>query len=167
MMFLPSDKWSSRYSKQFYTIEIKSYQLLETPPHEHPSSSSSSHDEPAASATPFGEDDHCAFGFCPPHKTKFPAIYYRIEIMSGTSRRFCLRRYSQFRYLCEKLDADGEKGLKKEFPPKVGPFHSDSEEFLEERMKKLHQFLRDLLARPESVGNPLIEQFLELDALTT
>ena len=52
----------------------------------------------------------------------------------------------------------------RQLPPKTGPFHRDSPEFLEQRMKGLSKFLIDLLLRPECVNNPLVEDFLELDS---
>lgn len=32
MMFLPPDKWSSRYEQQFYTVEMKKYAKLDKDP---------------------------------------------------------------------------------------------------------------------------------------
>ena len=52
----------------------------------------------------------------------------------------------------------------RQLPPKTGPFHRDSPEFLEQRMKGLYKFLIDLLLRPECVDNPLVEDFLELSS---
>jgi len=51
---------------------------------------------------------------------------------------------------------------KRHLPPKTGPFHRDSPEFLEERMEGLYQFLMDVLLRPECVNNTWVEAFLEL-----
>mmetsp|Transcript_32256 Transcript_32256/g.59609 ORF Transcript_32256/g.59609 Transcript_32256/m.59609 type:complete len:160 (-) Transcript_32256:952-1431(-) len=157
MMFLPEDQWSPRYEEQFYTIRMKKYTTLHSPA-----------EAAKRNTDPFGDDDACSlFGLCNNGKKKYPAVYYEIEVLNGTTSHTCLRRYSQFHHLCKKLDDDpsGEilGCLRKSLPPKTAPFHKESDDFLEERMVGLHAFLRDLLIRQECVNNPLIEQFLELN----
>mmetsp|Transcript_1703 Transcript_1703/g.3628 ORF Transcript_1703/g.3628 Transcript_1703/m.3628 type:complete len:159 (-) Transcript_1703:1051-1527(-) len=156
MMFLPEDQWSPRYEKQFYTIRMKKYTTLHNP---------SEIIKEANNADPYEDDDDACqlFGFCNNNKKKYPAVYYEIEVMSGTTIHTCLRRYSQFHLLCKQLDPNGDMGLKKILPPKTAPFRKLSNTFLEERMSALHAFLGDLLIRQECVNNPLIEQFLELN----
>lgn len=155
MMFLPEDKWSPRYDKQFYTIRMKKYITLYIPPSQSENNTN----------TTFGDDATCSifgFGFCNNKKQKYPAIYYEIEVLSGTAHHTCLRRYSEFHTLCKRLDPNGDMGLLKILPPKTGPFHKVSDEFVQERMEGLYAFLRGTLIRQECVNNPLIEQFLEL-----
>ena len=164
MMFLPEDKWSPRYETQFYSIRLNKYTTLNRPP-----DIISKHHE-NDNDTLFGEENECSiFDFCNSHQ-KYPAVYYEIEVMSGSKTHTCLRRYSQFYYLCKKLDPSGEMGLKKSLPPKTNNplllFHQSKrdfdDDFLKERMDGLYAFLRGLLIRQECVNNPLIEQFLEL-----
>jgi hypothetical protein len=148
MMFLPESKWSPRYETQFYTIRMNTYTTLAKPT----PSSSSDHDDD----TTFGNDE-CSL--CN-QKNKFPAVYYKIEVLRGNTQHTCLRRYSQFVYLCNKIDATGE--LRRHLPPKAGLFHKDSPEFLEQRMKELYKFLMNVLTRPECVNDKWVEAFLEL-----
>lgn len=145
-MFLPESKWSPRYETQFYTIRMNSYTTLEKPP------------DHAAADTTFGNDE-CSL--CNHNKTKFPAVYYKIEVLRGHTQHTILRRYSQFLYLCKKIDATGE--MHKHLPPKAGLlFHKDSPEFLSVRMEGLYKFLMNVLLRPECVNDKWVEAFLEL-----
>ena len=115
----------------------------------------------APSAEPF-DRDYCQL-FC--EKTRFPAIYYEIDVFCGTKKHTCLRRYSQFLQLCNKFDPSGKLGVKSKLPPKTGPFYEATHDFLENRKHMLHEFLKELLTRKEAVANPFVEQFLELDVL--
>lgn len=147
-MFLPESKWSPRYGTQFYTIRMNSYVTL---------------DKPATylGDTTFG-DDECSL--CN-HNTKFPAVYYKIDVIRGNTQHTVLRRYSQFLYLCKKIDVtERDNILKRHLPPKTGLFHRDSPEFLEERMEGLYKFMMDALIRPECINNKWVEDFLELSA---
>jgi hypothetical protein len=139
MMYLPQDKWSSRYDKQFYTIQINGYSTLDKPPE--------------------GDfvQDTC---FLCTHK--FPATYYTIEISCGHDRHIVHRRYSQFVTLCKKFDPSNQLGVRSKLPPKTGLFHKDINDFLEDRMNALYGFLKGLLTRQEAVGNGVVERFLEL-----
>ena len=143
MMFLPDDKWSPRYEQQFYTIQIKTYTKLDTPPEEDTF-----------------DNDACQF-LC--GGSKFPAVYYNIEVSCGTEKHTCLRRYSQFVSLCNKFDPNKKLDIRVKLPPKTGPFHEVADEFLDQRMNGLYAFLREMLTRQEAVGSSLVEQFLELD----
>ena len=143
MMYLPKDKWSSRYEQQFYTIQIQSYSKLNKPP---------------TGASDSFTDVTCQF-LCGP---KFPAVYYSIEISCGTKHHSCLRRYSQFQLLCNKVDPSGKLGLQLKLPPKTGLFHQETTYFLKERMQRLNMFLEDFLTRQEAVDNAFVEQFLDL-----
>mmetsp|Transcript_18422 Transcript_18422/g.31172 ORF Transcript_18422/g.31172 Transcript_18422/m.31172 type:complete len:158 (-) Transcript_18422:435-908(-) len=152
MMFLPESKWSPRYETQFYTIRMNTYTILDKPS---PSSD--------GTTTTFRTDE-CSL--CN-HNTKFPAVYYKIEVLRGNTQHTCLRRYSQFLYLSNKIchvTTERDTMHKRHLPPKTGPFHRDSPEFLEERMEGLYQFLMDVLLRPECVNNTWVEAFLELGA---
>lgn len=148
MMFLPESKWSPRYETQFYTIRMNSYTILDK-------TTSPSDD------TTFGTDE-CSL--CN-HDKKSPAVYYKIEVLRGNTQHTCLRRYSQFLYLYNKIHTtERDDTHKRHLPPKTGPFHRDSPEFLEERMEGLYKFLLDVLLRPECVNNKWVEAFLELGA---
>ncbi|KAL7483849.1 hypothetical protein ACHAW6_009492 [Cyclotella cf. meneghiniana] len=148
MMYLPEDKWSSRYDNHFYTIKMKTYTTLDNPPQ---------------TVDTFHQDTCQLLGVC--GRAKFPAIYYAIDVFSGTDHRTCLRRYSQFRQLCNKIDPNGALGIRAKLPPKTGPFHKDTSDFLEDRLNGLNAFMREVLTRQDSVGNSLVEQFLELNVL--
>eukprot|EP00986_Skeletonema_menzelii_P010254 scaffold4968_cov148-Skeletonema_menzelii.AAC.1 len=147
MMFLPESKWSPRYEAQFYTIRMNTYELLDKP-----------------APTTFGNDE-CSL--CNYHHQKHPAVYYKIEVLRGNTKHTCLRRYSQFLYLRNKIhytERDDNMYTKKHFPHKTGPFHRDTPQFLEERMEGLCKFLMDVLLRPECVNNKWLEAFLELSS---
>ncbi len=148
MMFLPESKWSPRYGTQFYTIRMNSYVTLDTPTR-------------SSDNIIFG-DDECSL-LCN-HNTKFPAVYYKIVVIRGNIQHTVLRRYSQFLYLCKKIDNFTERANlhKRHLPPKAGLFHRDSPEFLEERMEGLFKFLMDVLLMPECANNKWVEAFLEL-----
>lgn len=151
MMFLPEDKWSSRYEEQFYTIRMKGYVTIYSPS-ELPTSDL------------FNDDDNmvCSiFGLCNNSK-KFPAVYYQIQVFRGPKSYIVLRRYSQFVTLCKKLDPCGTLQLKKSLPPKSHPLLF-TEVPLTKRILGLYNFLNDILTRQECVNNVLIEQFLELN----
>lgn len=150
MMFLPESKWSPRYGSQFYTIRMNSYVTLNSPT---PS--------PSDDIT-FGGDE-CSLLLCN-HNTKYPAVYYKIDVIRGNTQHTVLRRYSQFLYLCKKIGITERDNImhKRQLPPKTGLFHRDSPEFLEERMEGLFKFLMDVLLRPECVNNKWVEAFLEL-----
>lgn len=158
-MFLPEEQWSPRYEKQFYTIRMSKYKIVH-----------STYEIMADAENLFrddDDDDSCSsiFGFCNPKK-KYPAVYYEIEVRSGTKRHTCLRRYSQFHHLCKTLDPRGEMdGLMKSLPPKTAPFfHNDTDDdFIEERMAGLYSFMRGVLLRQECLNNPLVQQFLRLN----
>ena len=161
MMFLPESKWSPRYESQFYTIRMNTYVTLHKPP----SSLSAEEDDT------FGSNDDISCSFfrhcknCNSHNTKFPAVYYKIDVLRGNTQHTCLRRYSHFVYLCDKVDLKGE--MHKHLPPKTITFfqrsNNKNKEFLDRRMVGLNKFLMDVLLRPESVNNKWIEAFLELD----
>ena len=143
MMYLPEDKWSSRYECQFYTIKMTAYAKFDKAP----------------TTEPFGQDN-CQF-LC--GRNRFPAIYYEVNVFCGTKKHTCLRRYSHFLQLCNKFDPNGKLGVKRKLPSKTGPFHEPTPEYLQNREHGLHEFLKELLTRKEAVANPLVERFLELD----
>lgn len=149
MMFLPESKWSPRYETQFYTIRMNAYELLDKP-------------APSSNDTNTFGNDECSL--CN-HNQKHPAVYYKIEVLRGNTQHTCLRRYSQFLYLRNKvhlIERENNMYNKIHFPPKTGPFHRDSPQFLEERMEGLYKFLMALLLQPECVNNKWVEAFLEL-----
>ena len=151
-MFLPEDKWSSRYEEQFYTIRMKGYVTIYSPS-ELPTNDL------------YNDDDNmvCSFGLCNSNSKKFPAVYYQIQVVRGSKSHIILRRYSQFVTLCKKLDPTGTLQLKKSLPPKSHPLLF-TEVPLSERLLGLYNFLNDILTRQECVNNVLIEQFLELNS---
>jgi hypothetical protein len=151
-MFLPVDKWSPRYDKQFYTIRMDKYTIVDRPP------------TTSTSGDVFS--DTCNFLDICGSKNNFPAVYYEISVFCGTEHNTCLRRYSQFQQLCNKLDPNGSMGIKKLLPQKTHPFHKDTDAFLVERMEGLYRFMKDILVRPECVNNSLIEQFLDLQVFS-
>jgi hypothetical protein len=148
MMYLPEDKWSPRYDKQFYTIKMKIHTTI---------------DNPLKPVDTFNEDTCHFLGIC--RNANAPTIYYSIDVLSGTNHHTCLRRYSQFRQLCNKIDPKGALGIRSKLPPRMGPFLKDTSDFLEYRLNGLHAFLIEVLARQDSVGNSVVENFLELKVL--
>lgn len=151
-MFLPVDKWSPRYEKQFYTIRMDKYTIVDRPP--------------TTSTSGDAFNDTCNFLDICGSKNNFPAVYYEISVFCGTEHNTCLRRYSQFLQLCNKLDPNGSMGIKKLLPQKTHPFHKDTDAFLVERMEGLYRFMKDILVRPECVNNSLIEQFLDIQVFS-
>ena len=153
MMYLPEDKWSPRYDEQFYTIRMKKYITIKDP------------SELPNNSDPFPDDDGpCSsiLSFCSPHK-KYPATYYEIQVLRGTTSHTIYRRYSQFHQLCKQMDPSGTMKLKQSLPSKTGPFHNISEKYLEERRERLYIFMREVLIRQECVNNVLVGRFLMLN----
>lgn len=179
MMFLPEDKWSPRFDKQFYTIRMNKYVSLKGPP-------TPTSDDTNSKIHQFGKDDNndcCSIlPICNNTKQTYPATYYEIEVLRGNQVHKCLRRYSQFEYLCKKMMLDFIKKspiamnreieemtleIKKTFPPKTIALIQNNkltdDKFLNERREALYNWLRGLLIRQECVNNEVIKQFLELN----
>lgn len=160
MMYLPKDKWSSRYGQKFYTIYMTTYTIINNPS-ELPQSDND--------YSLLGDDDIlCSlFGniICNNHNTSFPAVYYEIQVLCGTNKHTILRRYSQFDQLYKMLDSRNNMKLRNRLPPKtLSLLHKviPNDDVLNKRLLGLYNFINELLIRKESVDNPLIERFLEL-----
>jgi len=143
---------------------MKGYTTLHAPPREGMRASFGDNDD----------DDNCGLSlFCSTNikKKKYPAVYYEIEVSCGNATRKVLRRYSQFRQLCRKIEIDANNinnqqlqimDSKKLLPPAPLFQKSFEDSFLEERMAGLCTFMKELLSRQECLNNTIVEQFLEL-----
>ena len=160
MMYLPKDKWSSRYGQKFYTIYMTAYTIIhnssELPPSDYDYSL-------------LGDDDMlCSlFGniICNNHNSSFPAVYYEIQVLCGSNKHAILRRYSQFDQLYKMLDSRNIMKLRNRLPPKTLSLQQKfipNDDVLNKRLLGLYNVINELLIRKECMDNPLIERFLEL-----
>ena len=81
-----------------------------------------------------------------------------------------MRRYSQFKWLHNQLiasppEAANQEAIPLSIPPGTCPWQKHVEEFLQNRLEALHEYLRDVLARPGYARHPAMQLFLELDKL--
>ena len=181
LIFLPYDKWSPRYESQFYTIKMERYYIIRDPS-DWPASTMSG---TSTTATTTSDDENedmnsstITCQFCSRcrgggvmnnntrKKTKYPAVYYEIEILYGSggggggtnnsnssitnNTTKVYRRYSQFDTLLKQLDPYPYKYQyrnKYNFPPKTYMLDSwRSTDVLDERMVGLYNFLCNILS---------------------
>ena len=147
VMYLEHEDWSPRYQDTFYTFKLESFELLASPP---PSSAVGLPSNNLGS------------------RTSFPAYYYKVEVFCGRHPpRTIYRRYSQFKWLCEKLRTTGGGGCDEPpgFPPPSGCLWSPRTESLARgRLADLRDFLTEALTRKGIAGHEMVAEFLELDA---
>jgi len=116
----------------------------------------------------------------PPGKHRFPAFYYKIDISRERQRYSVLRRYSQFQWLYHQIvhytppqpsllpheeeeRVGGTTSLEPlKFPPKTCPWQVQDDDFAQNRMEELRDFLSDALKRPFVASHPAVKQFLKL-----
>ena len=160
LCFLESSDWSRRYDQNFFTIKIASFETITSPK-----------DDSIAIQDPGCKSDFKLSDLSKFAMKSFPACFYKIEIYYGDSNHTCLRRYSQFRWLHDKLSSSlslkkNNERLKKtltSMPPKTSPFHVHGTEFIEGRMKELEKFLVYVLPGNETFDAMIV--FLELNKI--
>jgi hypothetical protein len=147
-MYLSFDQWSPRFDSTFFSFKLPSKALLASPP-----------DNEASNDRIPGNKNH-------------PAWYYTIQVYSERRSHSITRRYSQFRWLYDELrshppDAIHEQDAPNQppisIPPKTCPFQFQTEDFAQNRLEQLHDFLKDALQRPGYASHPAVSQFFELD----
>lgn len=141
MHYLAKEHWSPRYDSTFFTVQIVGKDDLSS--------------TPVIPTALEGKENH-------------PAIYYSVEVFSESQKHICPRRYSQFKWLHLQLTVNPPAGAVEEehllaIPPGSCPWQSHDEAFLTVRQEALHDYLRDVLARPGYSKHPAIRLFLELD----
>ena len=174
VMYLEYGDWSPRYQDTFYTVRLRHFELCNSPP--------TAADDTATTArvpkTTLGG------------KTNFPAYYYKVEVFCGRrDPRAVFRRYSQFKWLYEKLtrntiaggknsggsgtnhDFDDSSGNHRHrdlsFPPGSGCLCGpQNDNFARVRTEQLEEFLLDALTRRGVSNDEAVAQFLELDAFS-
>ena len=173
MFYLSPEDWSPRFDSSFYTVKVLSVAgshriFASWPPSE---SVGNSFDEDHG--TQLEAAAAAAAAAAPPAKDSIkgranhPAVYYALEVRCGHRRRLVYRRYSQFRWLCDRalsmppppssdpLEAQAEQKrgrLDRHLPPKtmtvvpnrfsclIGDDWKD-EDFIEQREEALGTFL--------------------------
>jgi hypothetical protein len=173
-MYLAFEDWSPRFETIFYSFKIESFELRTSLP----SASSSSSRSSSVSAGPISV----------PGKTTLPAYYYKIKVLCGHKSRIVLRRYSQFRWLYDRLPYEVKTGNTTtsdrqgddddddddtsppplpplSFPPPTWCCQPQNDAFAQNRSEELREFLRDALVRRGAATHDAVGTFLELDAL--
>ena len=147
LLFLSFESWSPRFDSNFYTIKM-----------EHKESLSSI---PTTSERPEQV----------PGKHHHPAYYYIINVFRERQQHSVFRRYSQFQWLYDELQksnhtqpshSDEERIPPMVFPPKTCPWQTQDEDFAQNRLEELREFLTDALKRPGVASHPAVKQFLLL-----
>ena len=156
VMYLEHEDWSPRYEDTFFTVRLDRFKLFASLP------------DAGADGDGDDDDDHTAGG-----KTNFPAYYYEIEVFCGRHEpRTVFRRYSQFKWLYEKLPKNLKNGSivneRLVFPPGSPCLcHSQNEEFAKNRSEQLREFLKDALTRKGVASQEYVAKFLELDFISS
>lgn len=146
LMYLPIDQWSSRFDSNFYSVKIESKELLS--------------ECPASTFTPPGRNNH-------------PAYYYLITVFRAKEKKIVPRRYSHFRWLYDQIvdykyaprhpDIELPALQPMVMPPKTCPWQQQDDDFAQNRLEQLQEFLTDALTRPGIANHPAVKQFLDLD----
>jgi hypothetical protein len=154
VMYLEHEDWSPRYEDTFFTVRLDRFKLFAS--------------LPDAGADGGDDDDHTVGG-----KTNFPAYYYEIEVFCGRHEaRIVFRRYSQFKWLYEKLPKNLTNGSivneRLVFPPGSPCLcHSQNDVFAKNRSEQLSEFLKDALTRKGVASQEYVAKFLELDFISS
>ncbi len=146
VMYLEYDDWSPRYEDTFYTVRLGDFELLASPP----------------AATSELPPNHLG------GKTNFPAYYYTIKVFCGRHPpRIVYRRYSQFKWLYEKLR--NNSNFDSSFPTGGGCFFCapNTESVAKTRKDELEGFLEVALVKRQNASNDAVAQFLELDSFVS
>jgi PX domain len=163
LMYLPKNQWSPRYDSTFYSLKLEgSPQYLTT-------------SAPSSSASSASSTVQMIMG----GKTNLPAYFFQVVVYREHTTTTLLRRYSQFRWLYDKLiqreqsqPAGGTTAEQPQpplhIPPKTCPFplpwqKNDEVGLAKERMEGLEEFLNDALCRPGFANDPAVLTFLEIE----
>jgi hypothetical protein len=141
LMFLHKSTWSPRYDSTFFSVTMETKEWIRT---ERPTQ------PPVISG-----------------KTNLPAFYYVITIHREHSKVSIKRRYSDFKWLYEQLKGcpphDGDPSTTIRLPPGSCLWQAQTEEFSQNRLLQLRDFLNDVLSRPGYANHPAVRLFLELE----
>ena len=134
VMYLAYEHWSPRYETTFYTVKIDGCESLQS--------------APSSSASCGRNSNH-------------PAYYYKLDIFCGHKTRSVFRRYSEFRWLYNRLPKSNHVAL----PPGTCFWYPQDETFAQNRLDQLREFMLDILHQPNFASHPAIIDFLELNEL--
>jgi hypothetical protein len=140
-MYLPKDVWSPRYDSTFFSIKLAGKELLTEPP-----------------------EGHQDLG----GKTSFPAYYYDVVVFQERTQKSVHRRYSEFKWLYDQVskhpptDEQAPNAEPLRMPPGTCPFQWQNEDFAQNRLEALAEFMGVLLERPGYAAHPAVLTFLEL-----
>jgi hypothetical protein len=147
LLYLPKSDWSPRYDSTFYSfmMEGKSLINLQQPP------------------TPSSIGG----------RKELPAYYYTVTVFREHSKTPLLRRYSQFSWLSQQLMSNppvtdphrqvGTTTSRIRLPPGTCLWvQGQDDEFAQNRMEQLGEFLDEVLRRPGYANHPAVLAFLEL-----
>lgn len=90
-------------------------------------------------------------------------MYYHIEVLLSQIWRL-KKRYSDFDEMHRKLRRDLDP-ININFPklPEKKYLFSMNHEFIETRMRSLHEYLKSIILIYEALENPILQRFLEID----
>jgi len=145
--------WSPRFDANFFSLKMEQTELLQSAPNDDSTAHSNAMQVPG--------------------KEKYPAYYYQIDIFREKKQHSVLRRYSQFQWLYQQLLVQYKQSLASGapptepmvFPPKTCPWQTQDDEFAENRLEQLFEFLTDALKRPGVASHGAVVKFLELDTM--
>jgi hypothetical protein len=141
LMYLPKDVWSPRYDSTFFSITLAGKQLLNEPPERHQDLGG---------------------------KTSSPAYYYDVVVFRERAQKMVHRRYSEFKWLYDQVskypptDEQAPNAEPIRMPPGTCPFQWQNEDFAQNRLEALSEFMGDLLERPGYATHPAVVSFLDL-----
>lgn len=143
--YLSIEHWSPRYDEKFFTAKMTGKEKLTSQPQPIPEALQGN------------------------YMKNHPAIYYRIEVYSQQKKHVCLRRYSHFEWLHQRLlllPSEDSSSRKNDLslPPKTCPWQIHNEEFLQNRLEELREYILDALSRPDFARDDAMREFLELNS---
>ena len=151
MMYLPIDQWSPRFDSTFFSVKIEG--------------ATKKNDNLPPLKEGIGG------------KTNLPAVYYEVSVFCEHRKITFLRRYSNFKWLYDQIEAsppkppesvDGEafdEGPPVSMPPGTCFFQVQDDAFIQNRKEQLRELVDDLLKRPGYSEHPAAVLFFELDSL--
>mmetsp|Transcript_7592 Transcript_7592/g.9088 ORF Transcript_7592/g.9088 Transcript_7592/m.9088 type:complete len:156 (-) Transcript_7592:285-752(-) len=152
MMYLAPKHWSPRYDEAFFTVKITSLQKMTSSP---------------------SAEDHGIGG-----RTHHPAVYYEVKVLRANETFTMYRRYSNFRWLYDQITKfppatenkqSGKHAIDDtpiQLPPGTCLLQPQDEEFIQQRMEDLAEFVNDMLERPGYACHPSVSKFFQLHDLS-
>mmetsp|Transcript_3832 Transcript_3832/g.5536 ORF Transcript_3832/g.5536 Transcript_3832/m.5536 type:complete len:158 (+) Transcript_3832:194-667(+) len=146
MMYLAPKHWSPRYDDAFFTVKIVGRQKM--------------------TSSPLSNDQGIG------GKTHHPAVYYEVQVLRAQEIFTIYRRYSNFKWLYEQItkfppspEEENNNTLDDapiEMPSGTCLFQPQDEEFLQQRMEDLAEFVNNVLERPGYACHPSVSKFFQL-----